>query len=118
MTAHLDENRLESLARDYFGALGYGYAHGPSIAPDGDAPERANYGQVVLLGRLRDALRRINPGMPDEVIADTIRQVTRTDSPDLIVNNRAFNRVITDVLLHKLTSGEIEVLAATVHYPQ
>ena len=96
MSAPLDENRLEAIAVEYFRALGYGYAHGPSIAPDGDAPERAEYGQVVLLGRLRDALRRINPGMPDEVIEDAIRQVTRTDSPDLVVNNRAFHRMLTD----------------------
>ncbi|NLC80208.1 MAG: hypothetical protein GX748_03400, partial [Lentisphaerae bacterium] len=55
-------------------------------APDGEVPERADYGQVFLLRRLQDALRRINPGMPDEVIEDAIRQVTRTDSPDLVVN--------------------------------
>ncbi len=96
MTEPLDENRLEIVTLEYFQALGYEYVHGPSIAPDGDAPERANYGQVVLLGRLRNALRRINPGMPDEVIEDAIRQVTRTDSPDLIVNNRAFHRMLTD----------------------
>ncbi|MDR1613659.1 MAG: type I restriction endonuclease subunit R, partial [Planctomycetota bacterium] len=70
--------------------------HGPSIAPDGESPERADYGQVVLIGRLRAALGRINPGMPDEVIEDVIRQVTRTDSPDLVVNNRAFHRMLTD----------------------
>lgn len=41
------------------------------------SPEGTDYGQVVLIQRLRDALRRINPGMPDEVIEDAIRQVTR-----------------------------------------
>ena len=92
MNAPLDENRLEAVTVDYFRGLGYEYAHGPSIAPDGDAPERADYGQIVLLRRLQDALRRINPCMPDGVIEGTIRQVTRTDSPDLIVNNRALRR--------------------------
>jgi len=96
MTGILDEAQVETVAVEYFRALGYGYAHGPSIAPDGDAPERENYGQVVLINRLRDALRRVNPGMPDEVIEDAIRQVTRTDSPDLVVNNRAFHRMLTD----------------------
>lgn len=96
MAKRLDESQIETVTVDYFQGLGYGYVHGPSIAPDGDAPERADYGQVVLLRRLQDALRRINPGMPDEVIEDAIRQVTRTDSPDLIVNNRAFHRMLTD----------------------
>ncbi len=96
MNNRLDESRVESVTVDYFRGLGYGYAHGPSIAPDGDAPERTDYGQVVLVGRLRAALERINPSMPGEVIEDAIRQVTRTDSPDLIVNNRAFHKMLTD----------------------
>ncbi|MCO5045381.1 MAG: type I restriction endonuclease subunit R [Kiritimatiellae bacterium] len=96
MTGNLDEAQFESVTVDYFRGLGYEYVHGPSIAPDGDAPERTDYAQVVLLRRLQDALRRINPGMPDEVIEDAIRQVTRTDSPDLVVNNRAFHRMLTD----------------------
>ena len=88
----LDESQIETVTVEYFRGLGYGYAHGPSIAPDGDAPERADYGQVVLLRRLQDALRRINLGILDEVIEDAVWQVTRTDSPDLIVNDRAFRR--------------------------
>jgi len=96
MTNYLDEAQVEIVTVDYFRELGYEYIHGPSIAPDGEAPERADYGQVVLVGRLRAALGRINPGMPDEVIEDVIRQVMRTDSPDLVVNNRAFHRMLTD----------------------
>ena len=92
MSTRLDETLVEQAALDWFKELGYEYVHGPSIAPDGDAPERADYGQVVLLRRLQDALHRINPGMPDEVIEDAIRQVTRPDSPDLIVNDRALRR--------------------------
>ena len=52
VSKHLDEAQIEAVTVNYFRGLGYGYAHGPSIAPDGDAPERANYGQVVLLSRL------------------------------------------------------------------
>ncbi len=96
MTFPLDEAQIEAISLDYFRGLGYAYVHGPDIAPDGDTPERTDYGQVVLIQRLRDALRRINPGMPNEVFEDAIRQCTRTDSPDLIVNNRVFHRLLTD----------------------
>lgn len=96
MSSYLDESQVEIVTVDYFRELGYEYVHGPSIAPDGETPERADYGQVVLVGRLRTALGRINPGMPREVIEDVIRQVTRTDSPDLVVNNRAFHQMLTD----------------------
>jgi len=96
MSAGMNESVLEQAALDWFLELGYEYVHGAHIAPDGEAPERDDYGQVVLVGRLRDALTRINPGVPDDAIEEALRMVTRPDSPSLIVNNRAFHRMITD----------------------
>ena len=43
-----------------FEALGYSIVSGPTLAPDGERPERQTYADVVLRGRLEDALRRIN----------------------------------------------------------
>jgi type I restriction enzyme, R subunit len=94
--SYLDEAQVEIATVDYFRELGYEYVHGPEIAPDGEAPERADYGQVVLLRRLREALVRINPDVPTEAIEDAVRQLTRTDSPSLTVNNRAFHRMLTE----------------------
>ncbi len=96
MTGYLDESQLEIATVDTFRELGYDYVHGPQIAPDGDAPERVDYGQVILAERLRAALCRINPDVPDEAINEAVRIVTRADSPSLIVNNRAFHRLLTD----------------------
>ncbi len=93
---YIDEARVEVVTVDYFRELGYEYIHGPVIAPDGEAPERRDYAQVVLTRRLRDAMVRINPDVPNEAIDDALRQVTRTDSPSLIVNNRAFHKMLTD----------------------
>ncbi|RMH57993.1 MAG: HsdR family type I site-specific deoxyribonuclease [Candidatus Hydrogenedentota bacterium] len=94
--APLTESDLEIATLDYFRGLGYSYVHGPEIAPDGESPEREDYGQVVLVGRLRDALGRINPDVPAEAIEEVVRKVTRPESPSLVVNNRAFHRMITD----------------------
>jgi len=96
MSGYIDEAQLESVTVDYFHALGYATIHGPTIAPDGEAPERQDYAQVLLTRRLRDAMVRINPDVPIEAIEDALRQVTRTDSPSLIVNNRAFHKMLTD----------------------
>ncbi|MGB9625217.1 MAG: type I restriction endonuclease subunit R [Phycisphaerae bacterium] len=96
MTGYLDEAQVELATVDYFRELGYEYAFGPDIAPDGSRPEPADYGQVVLVGRLRDALWRINPDVPPEAIEEAIRKVTRPESPSLVVNNRAFHRLLTD----------------------
>lgn len=54
--AYLDEAQLEIVTVDYLRELGYGYVHGPMIAPDGETPERQDYAQVVLTRRLRDAM--------------------------------------------------------------
>lgn len=54
--AGMNEDSLELVTVDYLRELGYEYIHGPVIAPDGDAPERADYGEVVLTRRLNPAL--------------------------------------------------------------
>jgi type I restriction enzyme R subunit len=59
MVAGIDENTVVEAALEHFRQLGYKTIWGPGIAPDGTAPERADYGQVLLRGRLRDALERI-----------------------------------------------------------
>ena len=43
---------------------GWSAAHGPDIAPGVPGAERAEYGEVVLEQRLRDALARLNPNLP------------------------------------------------------
>jgi len=56
MATYLDEAQVEIVTVDYFRELGYEYIHGPTIAPDGEAPERQDYAQVVLTRRPRNAL--------------------------------------------------------------
>lgn len=96
MSPYLDESQLEIATVDYFRELGYEYVHGPKIAPDGEVSERIDYGQVVLIGRLRSALGRINPEVPHEILEDVVRQVTRVQSPDVVDNNRRFHRMLAD----------------------
>lgn len=94
--AGVDEESLEQAVLGWLSELGYLYAREPEIPADGAYPERAEYGQVVLERRLRGALVRINADVPDEAIEDALKQVTRTDSPSLIANNRAFHHMLTD----------------------
>lgn len=52
----ITEDQLEQLAIVWFQDSGWEYRHGPDIAPDGDMPERADYRQVLLQGRLHEAV--------------------------------------------------------------
>ena len=48
---HITEDQLEQAALGWFRGLGYQAVFGPDIAPppDGIAPERDNYRQVILV---------------------------------------------------------------------
>jgi type I restriction enzyme R subunit len=90
------EDTLEQAALSWFESLGYSVVFGPDIACDGDSSERLNYGEVIIEGRLRDALSRINKKVPASAIDDAIRKILITESPSLIINNRNFQKMITD----------------------
>lgn len=44
----INEDQVEQLALEWFKALGYDYLLGYDIAPDGSAPHKANYQEVLL----------------------------------------------------------------------
>lgn len=95
----MTEDAVEQTALAWLESLGYKVVYGPDIAFDGSASERgaeANYGDVVLVGRLRDAMSRINPEIPAAGIDEAVRKVTQPGSPSLIENNRAFQKMLTD----------------------
>ena len=96
---NLSESDIEKLALEELDALDWDTAFGPDIAFDGPYPERspkANYSDVVLVRRLRDALVSINSEVPEEAIDEAVRQVLTLESPALIENNRRFHQMLTD----------------------
>ena len=78
------------------GELGYEHKYGPDIACDGEEPERKDYKEVILENRVRDALFRINKGIPREALDDAFRQIITFNSPSLVENNRYFHRLLTE----------------------
>ncbi|SMB92246.1 protein of unknown function DUF450 [Hymenobacter roseosalivarius DSM 11622] len=94
--AKLTENAIEELAIELLQTLGYQYHYAPDFAPDGPHPERASFADVLLLERLRGAIARLNPTMPAEAREDALRQVQRIASPELLANNEAFHRLLTE----------------------
>lgn len=96
MPKNFCESHLEEATLEWFEELGYEIIFGPDIAPDGEYPEREDYSDVVLNDRLKESLARINPKMPSDAIEDAFRQITIPQSPSLIMNNKAFQKMITD----------------------
>jgi type I restriction enzyme R subunit len=93
---HFTESIIEQTALDWLKDLGYTIVYGSDIAPDESAAERENYGEVILAGRLKAALERINPNVPPEALEDAYRKIARPNLPSLVGNNRAFHKMLTD----------------------
>jgi type I restriction enzyme R subunit len=92
----LNESIVESAALDWLAGLGYGVVHGPHLAPGEAAAERNSFGDVLLVGRLRDAIAWLNPTIPADAREDALRQVVRIATPSLIQTNRAFHKLLRD----------------------
>jgi type I restriction enzyme R subunit len=94
--SRLTESAIEDFAIKLFERLGYDYIHAPDIAPDGDRPERSRYDEVLLTGRLESALKRINPKLTSVLLQAGLKEVQRIHSPELLANNEAFHRLLTE----------------------
>nr|WP_207640822.1 type I restriction endonuclease subunit R [Desulfitibacter alkalitolerans] len=92
----ITENVIEEFAIELLEKSGYQYIYAPDIAPDSDAPERQSFEDVLLLEHLKTAIGRINPKIPTDAREDAIKQIQRLNSPELITNNEAFHRMLTE----------------------
>jgi type I restriction enzyme R subunit len=92
----ITENTIEAFAIELFEKLGYDYVYAPDIAPDGDMPERESYEQVLLVDRLRKAVKRINKSIPADAQADAVKELQRIASPEILANNETFHRLLTE----------------------
>ena len=109
MTANFTESEVEDAALDWLAGCGWSVAHGPDIAPDAPGAERTDYGAVVLEGRLRGALERLNPDLPAEALEDAYHKLTQPAGATVEVRNRAFHRMIVDgvTVEHSTDDGHI-----------
>jgi type I restriction enzyme R subunit len=102
----MNEAQLEQLCLHWFQEIGYEQVFGPDIACDGPRPERQDYRQVVLIGRLLSALQRINPHLPPAVLEEAALVLTKPESPVLLHNNRAFHRLLVEGVPVVYNQGE------------
>jgi len=92
------ESDLENAVLEWFDGLGYSISFGPDLAFDGEHPERENYNDVVLVGRLRDAVERINSDIPKEAREEAIKKVVNCafSNPNLIESNKLFHKMLVE----------------------
>ncbi len=92
----ITENDIELWAIEELESLGWEYMQGGVIAPDGEAPERNAYSDVILKSRLQQAIARNNPHIPLEAQMEAIKVIERIASPELMVNNQLFHELLSE----------------------
>ncbi|MBA4491534.1 type I restriction endonuclease subunit R [Paracoccus sp. S1E-3] len=94
--ATLTEAEVEAVLLDQLGELGYALLNDAVSGPDGSAPERAAYSDTILAARLRDAMARLNPHIPEDAREDALRRMVASDRPSLIEENRRLHRFMVE----------------------
>jgi len=89
--ANIYESDIEKLVCELLEGQGYTY-----LSPEAQEPERQSLGDVLLLDRLKDAIDTINTKIPQEAKEQALRQVRNLPSQNLIDNNEAFHRMLTE----------------------
>ena len=98
MMSQFAESTVEDAALSWLASSGFPLAHGPDIAIGQPGAERSDptYRDVVLEWRLREALVRLNPDLPQEALDDAFRKILRAEGPSLIERNQAVHRMLVD----------------------
>ncbi len=92
------ESDFEEATLEWLQELGFNIAFGPDLAPEGESAERESYGDVVLVGRLRAAVERINPGVPEAARNDAVEKVLGLPwmKPNLMGVNEIFHKWLAE----------------------
>ena len=90
----LTEAEVEGVLLDQLAGLGYACLSDTVSGPDGAVPEREAYSDTILAGRLRAAVARLNPAIPEEAREDAVRY-TREDLTTAEDRLRAAREAVT-----------------------
>ena len=88
MTKKLNEDTLtEQPVIEWLKEMGYDYEFGSDLAPGQVLGERENFREVVLIGRLKRSIRRLNPDLPEDAI-DNVTRSLKSEHPNLEIANK------------------------------
>ncbi|WP_232220604.1 type I restriction endonuclease subunit R [Legionella tunisiensis] len=103
----MTEDKLEQEMLSWLAEIGYTHIYGPTIACDGEAPERSNYQDILLIERLRRAINQLNPEIPLAAREDALQQVRDLNTPILLsANRRLHNFLVNGVPVEYQKDGE------------
>ena len=92
----LTESMVEEAAIGWYEELGYAFLPGSQLAPGDPSAELESFSDVLLLGRLRQAIGRLNPTIPKEAREEALRKLLRLGTPSITQTNCSFHQLLRD----------------------
>lgn len=96
MMLDLDEAGYERQVIEWLKGIGWKHSFGPEIAPNGQRSERKSFKETILTGRLEDALSRLNPMLPNEVIRRVSQRIQSPGETSPFIANRLIHAWFTE----------------------
>jgi type I restriction enzyme R subunit len=87
------ESVVEQAALEWLTGLGWQTAYGPEIA---GSERGGDFAKVILEGRLRQALQRLNPDVPHDALEEAFRKLTHPELPSLVANNHRVHKFLVE----------------------
>ena len=92
----LNEDKIEQAFIDQLVGQGYTYHYGPEIAPYSDNPQREGFESVLLEQQLKNALRHLNPEVPESARVEAYQKIVNLGTLDIMENNERFHTLLTN----------------------
>lgn len=114
----MNERDIEFAALDLCQKVGYALRYGPELGPDAAAAERSGHQTVILIPRLEQAIRKLNPRLNATSREQACRAIlTPPTQPTLVEANRWMFTILSDgveVEHRHGETGEVRTLRAKV----
>jgi type I restriction enzyme R subunit len=97
MSPRMNEADLEALVLEYLASQGWSLEHGPELAYGEHRAERLDpqYRDTVLVGRLRSAIARLNPGLDLDSVHEAVKTVLKVESQVVMTENWRAYQLLT-----------------------
>ena len=110
----ITEDDVEQLAVGWLGDVDWQTVNGIEIAPDSAGAERDDFEVVILEGRLRDALERLNPEIGYDALDDAFRKLMSPQGTSLAVRNESFHGMLVEGVNVEYRDGDGRIRGAQV----
>ncbi|HHF5434686.1 TPA: type I restriction endonuclease subunit R [Haemophilus influenzae] len=92
----LNENDIEQLTLQRLQSFGWEYRYGKDLPVHEGEFARGDLSGVVFIEQLREAVRKLNPQLPESAVDSVVKSATKSDIGDLVVRNQAFYKLLRD----------------------